>query len=316
MKKVTVLMATYNGEKYLDEQIQSIYDQTGVDVFLYVRDDRSTDKTCEILEKWCEKTKGDSHFSMRYYVGDKGAGAAGSFMDLINTVPTDTEYYALSDQDDKWLPVKLRIGIEKVDELKKIAGNELPLLYNSNTKRVGENLEETDNPFKKKYHTEKFGAALMQTAAGGLTFVFNLSLLKAVRKYMPNEMPMHDRWIYLVCTALGGYAYYDENAYVLYRQHGGNVMGGSNHMKLKGVELFKFRLKKLFTYDDSPKLIAKELINGYGDSIPKQNMKLLQSVSKGERFLNRIRILFNRKLKTGYFVIDVKMALQTISGKL
>lgn len=91
-KKVIVLMSTYNGERHLVEQIESILNQEGVDVRLMIRDDGSNDKTVEIARKYTDDVVVGDNIGFRY-----------SFLELIKNAP-EAEYYALADQDDIWLP--------------------------------------------------------------------------------------------------------------------------------------------------------------------------------------------------------------------
>ena len=97
--KVLVLMSTYNGEKYLREQIDSILGQRGVEVSLLVRDDGSTDATLTTLDEYKESGRLD------YYCGNN-LGPARSFMHLLQNAPA-SDFYAFSDQDDKWMDDKL-----------------------------------------------------------------------------------------------------------------------------------------------------------------------------------------------------------------
>ena len=111
--KVCVLISTYNGEKFLDEQIASILAQKGVEVDILVRDDGSSDMTCSLLERWQKEGK------LKWYKGEN-LGFARSFMNLLKTASV-YDYYAFCDQDDVWLPEKLKKAcfvddIEGLDE--------------------------------------------------------------------------------------------------------------------------------------------------------------------------------------------------------
>ena len=104
MNKICVLMSTYNGDKYIIEQIESILNQKKVNVELLIRDDGSTDKTLEILEEYSKKYK-----NLKYYSG-QNLKTARSFMDLLFRAG-EYEYYSFSDQDDVWDLDKLTVGI-------------------------------------------------------------------------------------------------------------------------------------------------------------------------------------------------------------
>ena len=102
--KVAILLATYNGEKYLREQIDSILKQNGVDLTLYVRDDGSTDGTIDLLKEYVVNTK-----AVKLDIG-KNLGVGNSFMQLLYDCPNDFDFYAFSDQDDIWDENKLYVG--------------------------------------------------------------------------------------------------------------------------------------------------------------------------------------------------------------
>ena len=127
MYKVAVLMSTYNGEKYLREQIDSILAQEGVDVTLYIRDDGSSDSTIEIINEYLTKTN-----RIKFYIGEN-IGVGNSFMQLVYDCPEDYDYYAFSDQDDIWLTEKMQVA---VDSLKEYSN---PFLYCSNQILVDKN---------------------------------------------------------------------------------------------------------------------------------------------------------------------------------
>ena len=120
MKKVLVLMSTYNGEKYLRIQIESILAQKDVCVSLLVRDDGSSDATTLILDEYAKEGK------LTWYSG-KNIRPAQSFFDLLFNAP-ESEYIALSDQDDFWLPEKVYKGCEKVMKMPE----DKPCMYCSN----------------------------------------------------------------------------------------------------------------------------------------------------------------------------------------
>ena len=119
-------MSTYNGAKYLEQQLQSLFNQQGVNFKILVRDDGSTDETIDILNKWQDKNK------LCWYSGIN-LGPALSFLDLLKEAP-DSDFYAFCDQDDIWLPNKLRVAVESLKD--KIT----PSLYFSQTQLVDESL--------------------------------------------------------------------------------------------------------------------------------------------------------------------------------
>lgn len=294
--KVHILMSTYNGEAYLQTQLDSLFSQEDVTVQLTVRDDASTDATVSILQQNMKKR------SVTVIEGEN-CGAARSFMKLIQAVPTENSYYAFCDQDDKWLPEKLKHAIQMLSEYP----DTQPLLYYSDVRRVGADLEETEDPFHKNYHTEKFGAAMVQTAAPGCTMVFNHTLLKLLKSYEPEYLSMHDSWVLRVCAAVGGTVYFDPDAWILYRQHSHNVVGGEKKMTYSPIQLFAYRVRKFFDFSEKTGRIAEELKQGYEDQLTNEANEILELILACKKsFLARIKLFAAGNVKTGYLIQDMK----------
>lgn len=213
MEKVLVLLATYNGEKYLQEQLDSIYEQKGVEVSVLARDDGSSDCTCEILEK------NKKEHNINWYTG-MHLNVQKGFFDLMQKAKEfDVEYIAFCDQDDVWDSDKLYIAVQN---LKKYNTN-LPALYYSGQRLVNEKQELIANHELNKNRTLVTRFVLSDFA--GCTGVFNKALLNEVIKFEPDYMLMHDSWILKVCLCLGGNVCVDSEPHMNYRQHGGNSVG-------------------------------------------------------------------------------------------
>jgi rhamnosyltransferase len=274
-------MSTYNGEKYLREQIESIINQRNIDIKILVRDDGSTDGTLDILEEY-------KRLGILDYYTVPNLKPAMSFMDLIfNT--TDADYYAFCDQDDYWMPEKL------IEAVKKLNGNnDKPSLYFSKALLVDERLKEIKHKgYPIRAYT--FGEALIKNNATGCTMVFNKTLLSSVKKYQPKFISMHDHWIYLVCLALDGVVYYDTNSYILYRQHSNNVVGGRRSI----VEEYGNKFKMLVNRDMTRYRIAKELKNGFYDLINQENREILDIVvSYPDSLKKKIILIRDPRIRT------------------
>ena len=241
MEKIQVLLSTYNGEKYIKEQIDSILKQEEVEISLLIRDDGSCDKTLEIIEDFKK-----SNPNITYYSG-KHLGPARSFMDLINN-SGEFNYYAFSDQDDVWKPKKLISAINKLNQ------SNQPSLYLSSMDIVDENL----NFIETKYVDGNFcfEGEMIKNFATGCTQVFNKSLKEIIKSYTPNYIIMHDSWITRVCYAIGGNVIIDKNSYINYRQHQNNVLG----YKEKSLQKLKRQFKIAFVDKICMRVnIAKEL---------------------------------------------------------
>ena len=307
-KKVRVLMSVYNGEAYLRTQLESLVFQQGVQVSLTVRDDASRDNSCQIVEEF------ESQIPVTLIHGEN-VGAARSFMELVHQTEEDADYYAFCDQDDYWLPEKLQRAVEKIES--DGCDTAEPVLYYSNVKRVGSELEEIDDPFKKNYHTETFPAVILLTEAPGCTMVFNKALLLLLKSYMPKYLPMHDSWTLRVCASAGGRVIYDDASYIHYRQHEKNEVGGLEKMEYRPLALFMYRIHKLFDFSYHPYRTGLELLEGYSERIPLENQKILMLLLKSKKnIVSRSRILFGRKIRTPYFIYNLKFKLQVLVNQI
>lgn len=263
MKKVQILLSTYNGEKYLEEQLDSIINQEYMNLSILIRDDGSTDRTLSILKKYDLK-----YNNITYYQGDN-LGVIGSFFDLVMNADITADYYGFSDQDDVWNKEKIKKAIEVLDTMDR----EQPLLYCGKTTLVDSKLNPIRSSIRTHNITPDFGNALVENISIGCTSVVNRNLLLLVKEHIPNFTVMHDWWFYLTASCFGQ-VYYDKRAYILYRQHGDNVIG----MKNSYLSEFKNRVKnyrknrgkissqvnefnRLYVSNDKNQKMIKELLN-------------------------------------------------------
>lgn len=185
MKKVQILLSTYDGEKYLKEQIESILKQEDVEIRLLVRDDESQDKTIDILKELSKNENVD------YYQGDN-IGPARSFMDLVYSANEECDYFAFADQDDIWDTKKIISAINKLENME-----DKPSLYMSALEIVDENLNTIE--IKQIKGNASFEREMIKNFATGCTMVLNKKLLQEIKSYNPDYIIMHDSWITRVC---------------------------------------------------------------------------------------------------------------------
>ena len=215
MKRVQVLMSTYNGENYLAEQIESILSQAHVKVSLLVRDDGSADHTPAILTSYAGE-------HVQIDIG-KNIGTQKSFLHLIECADSSNDYFAFADQDDVWHPQKLQKAVEALEyETAKKPSD--ALLYAGNVWYASHDLSVRKKQNRKLGKKPSFGNALVENICMGCTQVFNRGLLTIVRGHLPHTSIWHDWWMYLTAAYFGAVVY-DQRAYVLYRQHSGNQIG-------------------------------------------------------------------------------------------
>lgn len=286
MYKVTVLLSTYNGEKYLKEQIESLIAQEGVQINILARDDGSSDKTVSILEDYKKQYK-----NFEYYIGEN-KGPAGSFFDLIEHAK-DSDYYALCDQDDVWDKDKVLVAINKLSKY----NEKIPLLYYSNLRIVDENLAfcrmSHDQP---RIHKNKY-CALTEGLLTGCTGVINETLAKYIRGNIPKECSMHDTWIYMIAMFFGK-AIYDFTPHISYRQHSGNVIGV--HKSKYNYRAIYRRIIRLFDRSLQPKYTnAKNFYEVYSELLSQEDKKIIEEmVYYKKNVKNWLGLLFEKKIHT------------------
>lgn len=262
MDKVQVLLSSYNGEKYIKEQIESILKQEEVEISLLIRDDGSTDKTIEIVQELAKENK-----NITYYQG-KNLGPARSFMDLLYH-SGNFPYFAFSDQDDVWKPQKLISAIRKLEKVEEAK----PALYCSALEIVDKNLNTIET--KKVSGNFCFEGEIIKNFVTGCTQVLNKNLCDSIKSYTPTYLIMHDSWITRVCYAIGGEVIIDENAYILYRQHEENVLGYND----EGLQKLKKQFKIAFIDKIAMRVnMAKELKNGYEAKLTKEAKEVIENL--------------------------------------
>lgn len=218
--KVCIMLSTYNGTKYIDEQIESLLAQRGVEVWINIRDDGSSDGTVQKISDYAKSYPG----KIRVTQGGN-MGVIGSFFELMRETEPVYDFYAFCDQDDVWKPNKLSRAVAEL-QLRQL---NVPLMYCSSTQMVDQNLNNLNVWPKLPANPLNFYNALVENYCVGCTMVMNSITFKQVRATIPldpKQIIMHDWWIYLFVSAFGE-VIFDEEPMILYRQHQGNVLGGS-----------------------------------------------------------------------------------------
>lgn len=297
--KILVMMSTYNGEMYIRTQIDSLFAQKGVDVTLLVRDDGSSDGTMDILKSYKEKG-----CKIHYYEGEN-VGPALSFIDLLFNVADvkKYDYFAFCDQDDYWLDDKLYAAVEQLG----LMDNEIPLLYYSRTQLVNEKLEPIMSCSSPHVESSSFEQALICSNAIGCTMCFNSKLMDMALQYRPKQITMHDAWIHKICLAMGGKVFYDSNPHICYRQHGGNVVGGTISFKKRWTRHVLSFLKG----SQIRKKTIQELYRGFGENMPVENRQLCELyVNYDKSFFCKLKLLIKKtKIQDARVVLMYRLSV-------
>ena len=217
---VTILLCTYNGARFLAEQLDSLEAQTHQDWVVIASDDGSTDQTLEILQQYQAKWPAGK-LTIR---SGPQKGFCQNFLSLACDPEIKADYYAFCDQDDVWLPAKLEVTLGNITANQTV---EVPYLYCGRTKYVTENLKPCGmSPLF--VFPPSFRNALVQSIAGGNTMVFNLAAKNLIEKVGVVDVPSHDWWLYQLITGVEGDVFYDREPYLLYRQHEFALVGRNN----------------------------------------------------------------------------------------
>ena len=244
IKMIDVLISTYNGEKYISEQIESILRQDYSDFKIIIRDDLSTDNTMTIIKEYVEKYP--NKISL---LDNKGInlGSSNSFLELLRF--SQSELVCFCDQDDVWLETKLSILFNYYNF--QIMDKNRPILIHTGVKVVDSNLNEipelTYSFNKNKNSMEKnFIWHIFQNDVSGCTMMINKELRKIINciDYKNVNMIQHD-WLIAQVAYLKGGKYYINDKTVLYRQHANNVIGAT---KLSLIGKLSLKMKKGISY--------------------------------------------------------------------
>lgn len=304
MSKIAILISTYNGEKYIKCQIESIINQDLEEDFdIIVRDDGSKDNTIAILNDYFKQGK------IRLIKGSN-LGAAKSFLWLLQN-NTNYDYYAFSDQDDIWYPNKIQEGINRI---KKYSG---PTLYFSNANLVNENNES----LKRLVHRgrpfiSKESILCISTVAQGCTTIINSDLAKYIQqKSIPENIIMHDTYITSLCSLINGNIIFDENPYMDYKIHSDNDVGMPTKEQIGLIGMAKLRISDIFTRRKiSMSDQAKTLYDLYKDEFDNESKKICMTVIRAkDSFFDRIKLVFSKKLRyesiSMYITYKIKILL-------
>lgn len=295
---ICVLMSTYNGEKYLEQQINSILNQKNVNVKLFVRDDGSTDNTIQILKKYQDDNK------LLYYKGEN-LKPAKSFLDLMLKAPK-SDYYAFADQDDVWFDDKLYSTYNMIKQYN------IPCMAYSNVTITDSNLNKIKNLYKNEPHNN-FETIVCCSNIIGCTIVFNNKLEEIIKKYgKPEILNMHDAYLSKVCLSIGGKIEYNKESTMLYRQHENNVVG----VKTNNIINFICKIITVFEKADVPiDLQAKEIYYRYSNIISQKEQEwLIEVMNYKKSLINRIKLAFSQREKYINKNMSLKIRLMILLG--
>lgn len=227
-RHVAILLGTFNGSRYLVEQLESIRAQDHKNWCIHASDDASSDETLSILERY-QAVLGPER--MQVYNGP-AKGFSRNFLSLALNSDVRADYFAFCDQDDIWHSDKLSRALAALADVPE----GVPGLYCSRTRLIDENGTVLGNSLLFK-RSPSFANALIQSLAGGNTMVFNQGACALLRTAGELEIVAHDWWLYMLVTGCEGVVYYDAQPTVDYRQHNLNLIGSNTGFRERLVRL-------------------------------------------------------------------------------
>jgi len=271
---ITILMAAYNGERYIAEQIESILSQSETDWKLVIQDDCSVDDTAKIAQKYAEKYPSKINFRERE---NPSGSAKNNFSSML--CYSNSEYMMTCDQDDIWMPNKIEVTLKKMHELEKKFGKDKPLLVHTDLKVVDEKLNVIAVSMFRRQNLSSirdgFNNLLVQNIVTGCTMMVNQAFQDVVQE-VPEEAIMHDWWFALIAAAFGEIGFVNEPT-LLYRQHNNNEVGAKNARSIV------YNLKRLLKNKQSKSVLlhtytqAKIFLDIYGKQLPLTFLKITRA---------------------------------------
>jgi len=286
-------MATYNGERYISEQLDSLFAQTFTDFTLYIQDDKSTDSTMCILMDYQKKYPEKIVLTQL----EKNTGSAKhNFLKLMSEIQDD--YIMLCDQDDVWHPNKTEITLSKIRLMEKEHPGQPALVFTDLTV-VDEKLNTVNASYieamNSDYSHTAFQQTLIQNVLTGCTAMYNRKVSELLKSRVPKYCIMHDWWLLLVSSAFAEISHISDQT-ILYRQHDRNSVGA------KDVRTLSYKINRLIDGRDVKLAIqetypqAESFLEVYRDMLSPWQIEVVKlyctipNVNKLKRWLTVRRI--------------------------
>ena len=225
---ITIIMAVYNGQEYIREQLESLKDQTYTEWRLVIRDDRSSDKTAEIVKKFSDEVEQEVIFK----VNEKPSGSAKNNFALLINDAKESDYVMFCDQDDIWKKDKIEITFNKMKQAEERYGRDFPLLVHGDVEVIDENGNINSDSIIEMSHINadsKLPQILIQNHVTGCTMMCNKKLIAGISEYASSEyIIMHDYLAALYASVFGKIEVI-KKPLLSYRQHSGNSVGAKNN---------------------------------------------------------------------------------------
>jgi glycosyltransferase involved in cell wall biosynthesis len=303
MHKVDIVLATYNGAKFISEQIDSILKQSFTGWKLLIHDDGSSDETVEIILSFVDKHPS----KIEFFNDDVSFGGALENFDFL-LEKSKANYIMFCDQDDIWLANKIEITLNKTLKVEESNPN-IPILIHTDLKVVNEDLTLLSESYwfyqniDPKYNT--FSRLIVQNVITGCSVMINRKLAD-ISLPIPREAVIHDSWLGLIASNFGKIRYVTQST-MKYRQHKTNTIGAKG-FTLKGI------YQKMFKKDVLENNIkqAKAFLEIFRDKLDKSTFEMLEDFStiESKSFWQKRKILLKHKLLKQGFVRNMGLLLK------
>ena len=296
MELIDILLPTYNGAKYVEELIQSLFLQVYQNWRLIIRDDCSSDQTIEIIQRFARE------YPARFIIipnEGKHLGIIGSFAHLLEV--SKEKYTMFCDQDDIWLPKKIKLCYDRIKQMEHQYGSDIPLLVHTDLKVVDENLGVIEKSFWKyqklsPIKANRANSLLVQNMVTGCTMLMN-NKLREMALPIPKDAIVQDWWLALIAVVFGKIDQIKEPQ-ILYRQHINNALGAKKHDFLYYLRSFldnKANLKyKILRTEDQ----ARVFVEKFGNRIEENQRQMITSYAyiQSEGYFKKRLILLKYRL--------------------
>jgi len=275
-KSVAILLATFNGERYISEFLDSLCSQSYKDFCIYVRDDGSTDFTLSILNAYM------SRLTIEVLPSDGRLGPAKGFLQIMAMANAEHGCYLFADQDDYWYQDKVERAADGL-----LAYKQEVLLYCSRLEYVDQDLRHLKySPIPSNLSIEN---AVVENIAVGCTVGITQRMRYEVLAGNPYDFIMHDWWLYLYANAFGRVVF-DVKPSIKYRQHGSNTIGAATGV----LDDFRRRWTRFARRDGGVHLLSRQsnaFLCCHGEALTERNRRLLTMLADGKkRFTTRLRL--------------------------
>lgn len=301
--RVSVALCTYNGEKYIKDQLFSISSQTTLPAELVVCDDGSMDATVSIIREFSNR----SPFPVYIHINPSQLGVRKNFCKSVGLCESD--YIAFADQDDVWLPHKLAHTVKLLQQ----TPNPSSTLYCSRLQYVNAKLNTIGlSPIPSSIG---FQNAIVENIATGCSVAFGYEIKRRLLQAEPSDMMMHDWWAYLIAAAFG-HIVFDSTPTVLYRQHGGNVAGWERKPK-KIYNRIRGMIRRLRAENSSMDSLnqAALFVSTYPD-ISKENRMLVEELLNLRKagFIKRLPYALQPQVRRNDFIENFGLKIMLLMG--